>query len=291
MNESALKKLKVNELKEMLANQGLSNAGKKEELIARLLEAGAAASTGLEDELSHLAPPPQDDDDGFSWDAPNEGESGNATAEKPAPVASSAIRAAAQPAAASVPVSKPAVTEKATPAPASVSAPAPAPTASTSNNTGADNDEIERIKKRAMRFGVPVSEETKQADRMKRFGASIAEQPAGKTNTSDASKKRTPDMATYVPPGARADVAGKRQDKANQSISSSLNVDEDAIKRRQARFGIVDDSNNKSDQKQPAAKKEASQPVDSEEAERRQRRAERFGVAEGDSAAKKLKTS
>jgi hypothetical protein len=70
MDVNALKKLKVTELKELLGNHGLSQAGKKDELVARLVEAGIAAPEGVEDELSHLAPPPQDDD-GFSWDTPS----------------------------------------------------------------------------------------------------------------------------------------------------------------------------------------------------------------------------
>jgi SAP domain-containing ribonucleoprotein len=55
-------KLKVTELKELLSERSLPLTGKKEDLIARLVENDAA------DDLGDLAPPEEED---YDWESPS----------------------------------------------------------------------------------------------------------------------------------------------------------------------------------------------------------------------------
>ena len=61
MNETELKKLKVTELKEKLHELGLSTAGKKDELVARLVEhattVGGSGAGVTTTDVDDLAPP------------------------------------------------------------------------------------------------------------------------------------------------------------------------------------------------------------------------------------------
>lgn len=61
------RKLKVNELKEQLQLAGLSVNGKKEELVARLLEHQKA-----EEEAALAAGPPTGTGESFNWEDPIE---------------------------------------------------------------------------------------------------------------------------------------------------------------------------------------------------------------------------
>jgi SAP domain-containing ribonucleoprotein len=148
------KKLKVPELRELLAKHGLDQTGKKEELITRLIEAGI----GMEDdELCHLAPPPQEDDDDSTftnWTNP--------PASEPTPTEST---------------NKPVVEEKKEEQHKSI------------NTTEISQlSDLERLKRRAERFGIPLSDEVKKEYRAQRFGIALADNT--KENTGSPKKKR-----------------------------------------------------------------------------------------------------
>jgi SAP domain-containing ribonucleoprotein len=124
---------KVTELKELLTARSLPVSGKKEDLVARLSDYDASNVSGADD-LGDLAPPEED----YDWDTP---------------------------------------ATKAAPAPAPETAAPPAPTAekSTAPTTVPDTTdalalELEKRKKRAERFGIPVSDAVKVVERAQRFG-------------------------------------------------------------------------------------------------------------------------
>jgi SAP domain-containing ribonucleoprotein len=139
---------KVTELKDLLAQRSLPVSGKKEELVARLTENDAYSAAA---DLGDLAPP----GDEYDWDSPTEN---TAPAAKPAPVT--------KPAPAAKPIAAP-VPEVAKPAPATSPA---APTVTPAEADAALAIELEKRKKRAERFGIPVSESVKAVERAQRFG-------------------------------------------------------------------------------------------------------------------------
>jgi hypothetical protein len=57
-------KLKVTELKELLSGRSLPHSGKKEDLVARLVENDAIMAA---DDLGDLAPPEEEE---YDWEAP-----------------------------------------------------------------------------------------------------------------------------------------------------------------------------------------------------------------------------
>jgi SAP domain-containing ribonucleoprotein len=58
-------KLKVSELKELLASRSLPVSGKKEDLVVRLVASDASTQSAADD-LGDLAPPEEE----YDWDAP-----------------------------------------------------------------------------------------------------------------------------------------------------------------------------------------------------------------------------
>lgn len=158
-------KLKVTELKELLNSRSLPVSGKKEELVARLTESDAAKPTSsANDLLGDLAPPEEE----YDWDTPT-------TAAKPAAAAPATAPAPAKPAPSTSTMTTtsakpvPAPKEKVTQPDAKPETPAPATT------TDADTEaalalELEKRKKRAERFGIPLAENVKALERVRRFG-------------------------------------------------------------------------------------------------------------------------
>jgi len=170
-------KFKVTELKEMLSSRGLPTSGNKSDLVARLNEADSkqgakdAKAVDLGDDLL----PPEDEID---WDANDTQKrlasttaaalivSSSNLSQPKAPIpAAPAITSAAKPA----PAPAAAATTKPTePAKPSETTAKPAP--STDDAADAAAIELEKRKKRAERFGIPLNDSAKALERAHRFG-------------------------------------------------------------------------------------------------------------------------
>jgi SAP domain-containing ribonucleoprotein len=141
-------KLKVTELKELLTARSLPVSGKKEELVARLVENDA-------NDLGDLAPPEEE----YDWETPSKSA---VPASKPTAAPAQPAKALIQPGKAPQPAVK--STTVVQPAPPSTAPPTSAPDAS------AVDIELEKRKKRAERFGIPLNDNVKKLERTKRFG-------------------------------------------------------------------------------------------------------------------------
>jgi len=169
-------KFKVTELKEMLSSHGLPTSGNKSDLVARLNEADSkqgakdAKAMDLGDDLL----PPEDEID---WDADDTQkrfaritaetliDSSSKLSEPKAPVPTApAVTPAAKPA----PAPAAATTKRTEPAKPSEKTEKPAP--STDDAADAAAIELEKRKKRAERFGVPLNDSVKALERAQRFG-------------------------------------------------------------------------------------------------------------------------
>jgi SAP domain-containing ribonucleoprotein len=226
---------KVTELKDLLAQRSLPVSGKKEELVARLTEHDADSAPAAD--LGDLAPP----EDDYDWDTPTEKP---APSSKPAPVTKPPT--ATKPAPAAKPIAAPEVAK-----PASVTSPA-ASTVTPAEADAALAIELEKRKKRAERFGIPVSETVKAVERSQRFGV---------TNpTPEESKK-----------------AARGKKFGNQVWTKNGETKKTGAAQKSGE--IKEASRSKS-----PAKKILDDPA---EAEKARKRAERFG---GGGEAKKIKT-
>ena len=219
--------MKVTELKELLTNRSLPVSGKKEELIARLQANDSAQPT---DDLGDLAPPEEE----YDWDTDTNTPTARESAPAPAPEA-----AAPKPAA--KPVSKPVAKPVATTITPTV----------TVDKDAALALELEKRKKRAERFGIPVSETVKAVERAQRFGIA--------NPVIEDSKK-----------AARGKKFGNQVWKERDAKETKNG---DALRVKSAVKKTLD-----------PAKKVLDDPV---EAEKAKKRAERFG---GGNEAKKVKT-
>ncbi|KAF9429400.1 hypothetical protein BGZ76_001353 [Entomortierella beljakovae] len=263
------RKLKVNELKEQLQLVGLSVNGKKEELVARLLEHQKA-----EEEAVNAGGPPTGTGDTFEWDESKFDVDDLAPPSDPAPtttktttetsvVAPSTVVSAAPTTLApkkdvEIPDTKPSVSKT--------------PNTSTTTTTGSvqfqgaikDPEslkaELEKRKNRAARFGIPLTEQDKAAERAARFGvpvsASVTASLAKVTGTA-ASPKPIP-----AKPG---------------SIAAQL--PSDVLNKRKERFGIQTPVTSSS----IGGSKKSSIVIDAAEEEKKRKRAEKFGLVGNDS--------
>jgi len=223
-----LKKLKVDQLRDELGKRGMDTKGKKDELQERLQNAIDKEMLDAIDEEDEVGVPPPPAPMPTSPPPPS-----------PAPVQVPPPSSASKPAAASP---KPVAQSSTRMAPAVTSAPvvpspapvAPAPAAEEgASATEAETCETEEEKKRrrAERFGIPISEEEKKKARAERFGlvkpATAAAAPAG---------------------GGGAGVAGKAASPVKAAAKAGplegvpiLDAEEEARRRaRAARFGIAD---------------------------------------------------
>ncbi|KAF9114227.1 hypothetical protein BGX27_011429 [Mortierella sp. AM989] len=293
------RKLKVNELKEQLQLVGLSVNGKKEELVARLLEHQKA-----EEEAVNADGPPTGTGDTFEWDeskfdiddlAPPSDPAPSATvkpitsvqASKPAVsvIPSSTASSATKPATPVAAASTKAASNANAPAAASIS-----PSVSGSSNStaatgsiqfqGATKDaetlkaEFEKRKNRAARFGIPLKEQDKAVERAARFGVPVtatATASLAKATGTSASPKPVPAKSGSITAQIPADVLNKRRERFGNQTSESTTTSAGS-----PGTGAV---------------KKSSLVLDAAEEEKKRKRAAKFGLAPADTneANKKIK--
>ncbi|KAG8997220.1 hypothetical protein FRB90_012561 [Tulasnella sp. 427] len=228
-----LNKLKIADLKPILAKVGLPVSGKKNELVDRILASKEAlAAAGLSEDAAPAA------GDDMNADLPDLPPSEEADAPSIVPTAASAT------------------------VPPAVEPPATATTTTASATTTEApklDDEAERRRKRAERFGIPLVEEKK------------AQAPAKSTPKATASKAG----------GAKA---------APTNANPAATEDPEKMRKRAERFGVPLAAPGASNGRAKNTKEAApAAPVDPAEDERKRKRAERFGIAAGSPAEKKAK--
>ncbi|KAK3818345.1 MAG: hypothetical protein J3Q66DRAFT_387340 [Benniella sp.] len=272
------RKLKVNELKEQLQLAGLSVNGKKEELIARLLEHQKA-----EEEALNASVPPTGSGESYDWDESVDDLAPPPPSDPVAPAAKSAKTAVPvektavdkQPSSTSSSSSGPAAAASATSTPSSssttaktadTSATGSAPSAETASNEDALKAEIEKRKSRAARFGIPLTEQDKAMERAARFGvavnapatASQAKASGTTTKPSTSSSANTPLKPVPAKPGAL-----------------SAKIPDDVLNKRRERFGIQAPETKPSGS---AGTGGAKVVLDAAEEEKKRKRAAKFGL-------------
>ncbi|KAF9348189.1 hypothetical protein BGX34_002627, partial [Mortierella sp. NVP85] len=266
------RKLKVNELKEQLQLAGLSVNGKKEELVARLLEHQKA-----EEEALNASVPPAGSGESYDWESvddlapPPPSDPVAKSAKKAAPVEKAAVdkqpsstsSSSAPPAAASA-TSTPSSSSTTTAKAADTSATGSAPSAGTASNEDALKAEIEKRKSRAARFGIPLTEQDKAMERAARFGVAVkAPATASQAKASGTTQPSTPSANPPLKP-----VPAKPG-------TLSAKVPDDVLDKRRQRFGI----------QAPETKPSASAGtggakivLDAAEEEKKRKRAAKFGL-------------
>jgi len=249
MSGSDYSSWKVADLKAALKSKGLPVSGNKQDLIERL-------QASLLDEGDDLL----DQDDSMTEEAIQKAEEELKVTKSPAKGAE------ASPAKADPVTSEPAVTEAATDKENAGDATNTSPVKVVSKPSA---EEVEaKIKARADRFGGFQSDEAKKVARAAKFGTAVTAGEDGKASNG----------ATKIggAPSADADTLKKRAERFGTNTSTSLKkieVDE-AIKRRQERFGVVD-KNEPKPKKINFNKGTNSVVMD----EKMKSRAQRFGLA------------
>ncbi|KAG0378911.1 hypothetical protein BGX24_002405 [Mortierella sp. AD032] len=279
------RKLKVNELKEQLQLAGLSANGKKEELVARLLEHQKA-----EEEATLAAGPPTGTGESFNWEDPIDDlalpTSDAPAAVKPAPAAAAATTSAAKEPATTATTAT--TTTTATPATAGATADGIEFQGAIAGDVDALKAEIEKRKTRAARFGTSLTEQDKALERAARFGVPVAA-------STTASLAKAAGAAVTSP--ATKEVATKASGVPAKAGSITSQIPADVLSKRQERFGTVAPAAKTSTPAKPASTtpaaagaKRPSVAVDAAEEEKRRKRAAKFGLPSAeDDASKKAK--
>ncbi|GAB5032185.1 heterogeneous nuclear ribonucleoprotein u-like protein 1 [Nannochloropsis oceanica] len=256
-----IKKLKVDQLREELGKRGLDTKGKKDELQERLQNAIDKEMLDAIDEEDEVGVPPPPAPTSTSPPPPS-----------PAPVpvlpstsVSKLTAASAKPAAHSLTRMAHAVPAAPVVPPAPV---APAPAAGEGIvKKGAETAETDEEKKRrrAERFGIPISEEEKKKARAERFG--LVTPAAG--NPASGGHGRAGGAGKAVLPAKAASKAGPLEG------IPVLDAEEEVRRRaRAARFGIPDPK--LEEEKKAERAKRFADPAKAEEEAKKKARMERF---------------
>jgi len=225
-------KLKVAELKDLLTSRSLPVSGKKEELVARLVESDKGQP--VVDDLGDLAPPEEE----YDWDAPATKTYCSGSTQLTTSSAKPEAKPAPVPSAPSAPT-KPQTATPATfledPKPSVETTAQSPPIASTTDTADALAIELEKRKRRAERFGIPLADGAKAIERAKRFG--------GPTSTTEEAKKeargRKFGNQAWTKNGKNGNTAPKKEEKTKpvaKKISDDPTEAEKARKRAE-RFG------------------------------------------------------
>jgi len=177
---AAFKKLKVQELKDILQKNSLPVQGKKEELITRLIENNIPPPTPIQEEKPTAAIEKKPEEALIKQQKPD--------------------NEAASPQETEVPLAPENTNEEKT------------------NGTSNIDPDLEKMKKRAERFGVVVSEEVKKKERALKFGAS--EQQSKAPIDEGVLKKRQDRFGVVAP---------------KESTKIASNVSQEELEKRKAR--------------------------------------------------------
>ncbi|KAF9430302.1 hypothetical protein BGZ94_007476 [Podila epigama] len=280
------RKLKVQELKDQLQLAGLSVAGKKDELVARLLE-----HQKVEEEVAATvadAGPLTGSGEGFEWDdskyddlaPPSETTETTTTTTKAASSTTASDGTATAPASTSntTTTSTSATTKGATGTHSSSITTTTTTTSSTTPSVefkGAPGEksaevlkaEYEKRKNRAARFGIPLKEEDKAVERAARFGVPVT----AKATASLAKTTLVPTTASTVLPAKPGSV--------------KTQISDEVLKKRAERFGIqattttTTSTTKSSTTTTTAGTKHSLYTLDAAEEEKKRKRAAKFGAA------------
>ncbi|WVQ84459.1 hypothetical protein IAT38_006611 [Cryptococcus sp. DSM 104549] len=240
--EAKLQKLKVTDLKELLAKHHLPQTGKKDDLVKRLMENNITVEGSPAEAAEELVDP----------DAPSAGTGVPAAAPE-----STEVPAAPQPA----------VTEQVTGSDAAVAPPSELPAAASTDSTDAapaPEPELEltpdqkAMKARAERFGIPFNPNPKSSAATRK--SKVESKPAAAATTA---------------------AAESRQKAGSIEKGSSPAVDPEVLARRAAKFGVPEKKEAAAPVSKQAAKPEEVDPELAAkiaiEEEKKRKRAEKFG--------------
>jgi len=206
----------VQELKDLLAEKNLPQHGKKEDLIARLVEADGAVGNDLATATAN------NDDDDLLGDLP-----------PPPPSTHS---------------NPPATVESQTTAPVVTDSKFTPVTFDGLVEQSSTSSDADKIKARAERFGVPLTDEQKKSVRGARFGT------AAQTHENGAQRA--------------------------QQQPLKVSIDADTLKRRHERFGMGQSNEQPSAKKPKTPVEHIETPVvDADELAKRKERAAKFGMS------------
>jgi len=247
MSEGKLKSLKVVDLKDILSKASVSVPAKanKQDLIARILASPAAldvynrlqnpnASTSAAPvsatATDDLLAPPED----FDWEGDETGPADALPAKEaptnkqPAPVSAKTAKPPSKAAAKPTPSPK-------KPGPAPVAAPSATPVTEPADNVAVIDEELEKRKKRAARFGVPLVETPKPRPSPTKRASNAPRNAATPTAPLDNPDKLQARAARFGTGKPAEPVIGKKR-----SVEEMVDPEElEKRKKRAERFGIA----------------------------------------------------
>ncbi|KAF9988963.1 hypothetical protein BGZ75_008144 [Mortierella antarctica] len=279
------RKLKVNELKEQLQLAGLSANGKKEELVARLLEHQQKA----EEAALEAEGPPTGAGDTFDWEDSKFDVDDLAPPADPTPKAAEKKGSSDTTAPASTTeagaVNPSTTTTTATSAKSTAAATTATAAAAAASGSlkdvqfqGAVKDaetlkaEFEKRKNRAARFGIPLKEQDKAVERAARFGVPVT--PAATASLAKATTLPAKPTATTATAATAATTPASVKPVPAKPGSVVAQIPADVLNKRRERFGIQAPTT-----LTPPSTTSSAPVLDAAEEEKKRKRAAKFGTA------------